>query len=175
MATKIFAKNINHLTDARYFAAWGVSWMCYDPAKISISEIGVIKEWVEGPKHIIDISKIDVSEAVALLSMEAIDGYLTDNPMVHQQIQDENIMEVEAFVYASQPTPRATTVKAINVTDLGDYRETICDISGSSMDIISFVRRNKPYGILLSGGEEEEIGVKSFDDLDMILESLESY
>lgn len=173
MVTKIFAKNINHLTDARYFAAWGVSWMCYDPAIIGMSEIAVIKEWVEGPKHIIDISKIDTSEALSMLSMEAIDGYLTNNIGAHKQIQSELKSKIEAFVYAPESIPHAIQVWATKELDTGNFEEIICDISGNAEEIISFVKTNNPFGILLSGGEEEEVGVKSFNDLDKILEALD--
>lgn len=39
--------------------------------------------------------------------------------------------------------------------------------------IEAYLDRVKPHGISLQGGEEEKVGVKSFDDLDAIFETLE--
>jgi len=98
MRVKIFANNISHLTDARYFAAWGASWMCYNVNSLSLTEISAIKEWVEGPKHIINVIGIDPSEAAAMLTHEAIDGYLTDNIIDHNRIQSLLQRELDAFL-----------------------------------------------------------------------------
>lgn len=54
LKTKIKASAITNLTDARYFAAWDVSWMGFslDPASdafIDPNSVHAIKEWVEGP------------------------------------------------------------------------------------------------------------------------------
>lgn len=40
-------------------------------------------------------------------------------------------------------------------------------------DLESFINAIQPHGLSLQGGEEEKVGVKSFDDLDEIFEQLE--
>lgn len=40
-------------------------------------------------------------------------------------------------------------------------------------DLEAFVTQVKPHGLSFEGGEEERIGVKSFDDLDALFETLE--
>jgi phosphoribosylanthranilate isomerase len=42
-------------------------------------------------------------------------------------------------------------------------------------EIESFKSKIKPYGLTVCGGEEEQVGVKSFDELDAIFDILESY
>ncbi len=41
------------------------------------------------------------------------------------------------------------------------------------LDLEVFVKKFDPYGLSLQGGEEEKVGLKSFDDLDAIFEQLE--
>lgn len=55
LKTNIKASQISNLTDARYFAAWGVEWLgfCFDFGQdgyIAPQEVKAIKEWVVGPK-----------------------------------------------------------------------------------------------------------------------------
>ena len=53
------ASSITNLTDARYFAAWGVQWMGFNLNPISenfidTNTVHAIKEWVEGPEIVIE-------------------------------------------------------------------------------------------------------------------------
>jgi len=55
LKTQIKASQINNLTDARYFAAWGAEWLGFDLTEgsenyIGLDQIKEIKEWVEGPR-----------------------------------------------------------------------------------------------------------------------------
>ncbi|NRB62188.1 MAG: hypothetical protein HRU40_04010 [Saprospiraceae bacterium] len=55
----IKASSITNLTDARYFAAWGVQWIGFNLNPISehfidTSTVHAIKEWVEGPQIVIE-------------------------------------------------------------------------------------------------------------------------
>lgn len=173
MTTKIFAKDINHLTDARYFAAWGAAWMCYNPEKITLSEIAAIKEWVAGPKHILDTRRIDREEAIAMLSSGIFDGYLTDDGDLYKDIG--NILEdMQVFSYNLDHLDHINLIMQINTsTSTASLKKVIYEVEGSTEDVMRFVRENQPYGIIVSGDEEEEIGVKSFDNLDRIFEFLE--
>lgn len=172
MRVKIFANNINHLTDARYFAAWGATWMCYNVSSLSLTEIAAIREWVEGPKHIINVIGVDPSEAAAMLTNEAVDGYLTDNLEMHQGIQRLTPRKVEAFII-NHSAEGGTTVLQVDADANGSYQGQFCDIEGSPSQIISFIENHQPAAIILAGSEEEVVGVKSFDQLDEILEGLE--
>lgn len=49
----------------------------------------------------------------------------------------------------------------------------ILHIDCSVDEVPRMISEVNPYGISLSGGEEEKVGVKSFDDLDEILDTLE--
>jgi len=62
---KIKAGNISHLTDARYFAAYGIEWMGFnfkssDPNKINIETAKTIIDWIEGPQIIVEFDVLDM-------------------------------------------------------------------------------------------------------------------
>ena len=50
----------------------------------------------------------------------------------------------------------------------------IISIVCPASDLENFLEELKPYGISLEGGEEEEVGLKTFDDLDEIYDVLEA-
>ena len=61
---KIIATDIANLTDARYFAAWGVDGLAYniDPSSansISSAQLKEIAEWVEGPETTIKLDGLE--------------------------------------------------------------------------------------------------------------------
>ena len=172
MEVKIFANNINHLTDARYFAAWGATWMCYNVSSLSLTEISAIKEWVEGPKHIINVIGVDPSEAAAMLTNEAVDGYLTDSVTDHDRIQSLSSRDIEAFLL-NESANNASTIQQISADASGNFKGLFCDVDGSPVEVVNFIEKHQPEVILLAGSEEEVVGFKSFDQLDEILESLE--
>jgi len=175
MDVKIFANNINHLTDARYFAAWGATWMCYNISKLSLTEIAAIKEWVEGPKHIINVCGVDTSESAAMLTNDAVDGYLTDNIEDHNRIQSLLQREVEAFITdPEEPVDNATVIRTVPTIFTAMRWDELYNIEGDSFDMLAFVKQRQPLGIVLAGSEEEQVGFKSFDELDEILELLEA-
>ena len=60
---KIWAANVNNLSDARYFAAMGVdimSFICADHQ--DMVRIHAIKDWVEGPKIAIELQGLEYSD-----------------------------------------------------------------------------------------------------------------
>ena len=175
MDVKIFANNINHLTDARYFAAWGASWMCYNLTHLSITEIAAIREWVEGPKHIINVCGLDTSESAAMMTNEAIDGYLTDSEEDHRHIQSLLQREVEAFILDPKDAAveNATAIRTVPTIFTNLRWDELYNIEGDSFDMLAFIKQRQPLGIVLAGSEEEQVGFKSFDELDLILELLE--
>ncbi|NNK73205.1 MAG: hypothetical protein HKO94_08440, partial [Flavobacteriaceae bacterium] len=44
---KLIALDIANLTDARYFAAMGASYICFDPQNASIEQISAMMPWLD--------------------------------------------------------------------------------------------------------------------------------
>lgn len=80
LKTQIKASQIGNLTDARYFAAWGVEWLgfCFDPGNenfLQVQAMNAIKAWIEGPKIIGEFgwqSTEDILTAVNLIDLDGI-------------------------------------------------------------------------------------------------------
>lgn len=173
MPIRILAKDINHLTDARYFAAWRAEWMCYNPKSLSIEEILAIREWVEGPKHLIDLSALTMKEAQTMIDMEGIDGVFIDSIEKYNGLR-ATIPTSKVVIIAGDHSPIDGTISLIQAKDDQPIdAAAIYEYTGSCEAVIEALQTQKPTAIALSGGLEEEVGLKSFDQLDEILEWME--
>lgn len=60
---RILANQVTNLTDARYFAARGVDYICMNDGEqtdgITIEEMNAIAEWVEGPEFLLHFTSSD--------------------------------------------------------------------------------------------------------------------
>lgn len=170
---KVIAQNITNLTDARYFAAWGVDYMSFNTIIdsdyfISEAEIKEIKDWVEGPKCLL--------EANALEFDELAEGFILSNiysslPIVKEtffRISFEDIsMGLPAGKYISPITQQQLDrLQDIDIDPECDYYFDISELS------IADLSRIENFGIVVQGGAEEKVGLKSYDDLDDVYDYL---
>ena len=66
---KVIATDIANLTDARYFAAWGVEAMAYtldpdNPDSLSATQLKEIVDWVEGPSTFVKMEGLTPPEGI---------------------------------------------------------------------------------------------------------------
>ncbi|NNE27121.1 MAG: hypothetical protein HKN09_09780 [Saprospiraceae bacterium] len=177
---KIIAQNITNLTDARYFAAWGVDYLSYNiqadsPYAVSLEAIKEIKDWVEGPKTLIE------SNAIEFLDFS--DGHILSNiysslPLNKEAFFRIDISEVQKGLPSGKYILRLEeddidTFKALP-TDKYVEADVYLDIQNLNLNRFSDWPN---LGLAVQGGEEEKVGVKSFDELDELYELLldESY
>lgn len=149
---KIIAGNILNLTDARYFAAQEVDYLLFDLDDVDIQTIINIKEWVSGPEILLSLSGISlnlIEEAIIRVSPKAIGG--------NKEILDSlNYLKAHTQVFHIEQ----------------DEEEVIIwdqDIYSSNLEK---AMKNNLTGIILKGGDESDVGVKSFNELDDIFESI---
>ena len=148
LKVQVIASNITNLTDARYFAAYGVHYLLFDLTEINIAGIKEIIDWVSGPKTLLLFStenSDDIDEAVLKLEPYAIgskdaqlDLSYLDGHMKMMSLRDESDTDIE----------------------LEGHPYTLFDASRDQSHVI------------LRGSTESKTGFKSFDDLDEILDSL---
>lgn len=166
---KLIAQNITNLTDARYFAAWGVKYMSFNmktdsPYFIPIEKIQEIKDWVEGPGILIESDSIEFTDVS--------DGHILDNiysslPMSKSTFYRIPMSELKKGLpsghYILQL--KARDIKEFNTLDESVFSEIdlYIDISDLPLEDIDFP---KDFGLVIQGGEEEKTGIKSFDELD---------
>ena len=186
---KVIATDIANLTDARYFAAWGVYAMAYSidangENALSPAQLKEITDWVEGPVTMIKMEGLEVPNALeeVLSSVQvnsAIVGPFIDMASlqsidkVYRICTLEDGYQDDAFLVLTLTTEvsklsdaQIESIQSITATKTVflDARFTASDLQ--TIESLGF------EGIILKGGEEEKVGYKSFDELDEILEAI---
>ena len=202
---QIKASQITNLTDARYFAAWGVEWLGFglEPGQdhvVAPAQMAAIKEWVEGPKMVGEFSGLDVDlirQSVDLLGLDAVEVSRFANlsalqlsiPIIMDIVMEAHL-EPEALIdlLKTNETAEYFILDFEKNASINNFREKfpVSWLSGLAKQFPVFIRTGldtysleeitqeiKPLGISLAGGEEEKVGLKSFDELDQIFEALE--
>jgi len=154
LTRRVIAADITNLTDARYFAARGVDYLMFDLSQLPLDKLLEIKEWVEGPSAIllVDDTSINlVEEAILKVNPAAV---ISKNAQVLGELQHFQAHVEIAHLQAHQLELDGEVFKQISAADVL-----------SSLD--------EEDGIILSGGDEEIVGLKDFDLLDTILDEIE--
>jgi len=203
LKTKVIASSISNLTDARYFAAWECSWLGFPLTGegkdlIKPEEVVAFKEWVDGVKFIGEFSGSTGEEIVHGAKILALDAVQVDDLtgvdvlmhleelIVFKEIEiDEetdidflqNLLEqfapyCENFILKPKGDVQQI-VEKIHEFSLQFPEQTFwldSNIQPAQLDEII----ESPFaGIILRGGAEEKVGLKSFDELDEVFEALE--
>jgi len=185
---KIIATDIANLTDARYFAAWGVDMMCYTidegaQSSMSVDQVKEIINWVEGPATGIKMTGLTVPEALPSLDVEISAAIL--GPFVDQSDLPSKEVDVyrictladiakdapKIILTLDTPFSKLSSKDEEAIKSLANIREVYIDGSFGASDLEK-IKSLGATGIILKGGEEEKVGYKSFDELDEVLEAI---
>ena len=170
---KIIVQNITNLTDARYFAAWGVDYLSYnlDPASeyaITMETAMEISGWVEGPKTLIESKSIDY--------LDGVDGHILDESFSSLPLSKEAFFRTTLDRLQAGLTQGAYILKVdrdnLDAMKALTHEERLghdlyMDITDLDFDLLDTLPEG---GLVVQGGEEEKVGVKSFDQLDALYE-----
>jgi len=185
---KILAADIENLTDARYFAAWGVEWLCFYISKKDLGAQGIekyreIKEWLEGPGFGARFERgITPEEMLEFAGSVGLDAIITDinraeaissfPVQLRIILETENRAELEDSPY-EMVIYRISQSNWMDTTrDLPEDYEIFLDMDLNLADLDQFMEKPVSSGLVLRGGEEEKIGFKDFDVLDELLEKI---
>jgi len=183
---KLIATNISNLTDARFFAAYMPELLVMPQASgENLSELMLwfeqVKSWIEGP-----IWAIGVSEKTSPQDLEMINEHGIDTLVYQGSLKDYHLPS-RGKVYLKS--------SILDVYELQEFRQSYQGLilldCHEIQTIPSFVQGeiyvhlNRPEdyelltaidqpvtGIALSGGDEEKVGVKSYEQLIELLEVL---
>jgi len=172
---KVLVQNITNLTDARYFSAWGVDYLSFNMLQDSDyflpwEKISEIIDWVEGPASLIETN--------ALEFLEGIDGHILNTmysslPLNKEAFFRVPLSEVAKGLPAGNYITPITTKEDLDIVNSVTNHAGGCniflDICNYNIDNLAILPDN---GIAIQGGEEEKVGVKSYDDLDVVYEWL---
>jgi len=192
LKTNVIATDITNLTDARYFAAWGVQYMSYaiddtHPSFIGQEGIKEIIDWVEGPINLGQLSGLSVPITAAQIYTDlglqglvcgpfiSADTTYTISPKVWKEVTDISLLEGMSEELLIVKLPHDADLQAVTpaLKATAASNEVYLDGIPSVEVLASVLDSVKPAGIVLRGGEEEKVGFKSYDELDQFFEWLE--
>jgi phosphoribosylanthranilate isomerase len=194
LKTKIKISDIQNLTDARYFAAMNVDYLgfCCNPGSetfCSVAKIKEITEWVSGPEFVLqfqgyqsedDILQLIDSGLGQALHFGAFATY--ERPFkvpIFKEWIFENITNDEYNKYDYPIIRSDKAFEEFSESELSKLQQLLTlrygyiDFKWQIGNLISLLNSLPPCGLILRGGNEERLGVKSFEDLDEIFELLE--
>ena len=172
---KIIAQNITNLTDARYFAAWGVDYISFNiiPESafyVTLDTIKEIKDWVEGPDCLV--------ESNALEFLEFADGHILSNiysslPLNKVAFFRVPYIDVIKGLPAGKYIVKASDDQLSNLKNLPNDKLIGLDMYLDVTDLpIDNFDAWPDWGFVIQGGDEEKTGLKSYDDLDKLYDLL---
>jgi phosphoribosylanthranilate isomerase len=191
LKTKIIVSDITNLTDARYFAAWGVEAMGFDlnvgsPNFNSPAQLNALREWISGPKIIGEFNgmqeKAEIDELLKLLQLEIVQlgpfapaDWDFENT-VYREVVLNNLLDLphaEAYIVKGDNGELLKEENIKRLKELCRQHLIYIDASLSADELLEIEEAVQPEGFVLRGGDEEKVGYKSFDELDEIMEALE--
>ncbi len=212
LRTIVKASRIQHLTDARYFAAWNVDYLGFSldtgtPGAVSPKQLQEIRGWVAGVKVVgefgIGQTPVEIQQAIELSQLDAVelppfyniddaqhlhntqiikclnvDGWDAWNDLLADCDAWGNLVEFFVLDLSQRPDVFAFEVLQTQPERLA-LLQALCasfpvmlQITCEADNLNVLLEMVRPYGLNLVGGEEEKVGVKSFDELDDVLNVL---
>lgn len=196
----IKATCITNLTDARYFAAMEARYLGFNleagtPGYLDPVYMKAMREWVEGPRITGEFSQTSVANIREAATFYGLDAVQVDAAAYLMHLPQLEGLEVLLRIDASETD--ASTAKSmleyarpyishifLDATGIGHLSEAWADICrqfpvivhalGNAAETNAMIARLQPAGISISGGEEERTGVKSFEEIEEILDNLKS-
>jgi phosphoribosylanthranilate isomerase len=170
---RIWAADVNNLSDARYFAAMGVDILSFKcVSEVDLLKILAIKDWVEGPKIALEVDDIEVSSH----TQHFINKLQPDIVLLSPFTEHHNLTNpiYTTAIYPDLVDIDFQIIKFSEVLNLAQFNQ-IHSIKNKNIFLdgpltneqISAIIINDPnIGIVVRGGEEIRVGIKSFDELD---------
>jgi phosphoribosylanthranilate isomerase len=204
MALKTFVKigSISNLSDARYCAGMGVDMLGFslDPSSPDFVSETAFKEivgWVAGVKIVGELGSLGAEEAVDLLTRYAVDYLQTDDPRQVAALSELNVplilradfaensqSSLKEICASNQPYVDFFLLESDNVV-LTEFEMSFLRRLSSRYPVllgfgfgaanIHFLLEELPIrGIAMRGSQEIKPGLKDFDELAEILETIET-
>ncbi len=197
------ASRIANLTDARYFAARGATYLgfCLDensPHFIEPAEMRAIREWVAGPRIVGEFEHAPaaiVREAAAFFALDAVQVCQADlipelqglevllllSNAEHPDSVASSLERARAGVafFIVELTHKAAWA-AVHSAEVADMWRQLCahfpvllDAPLPAESFASLLFSVQPAGFALRGSNEERPGVKSFEEIDALFDALD--
>lgn len=191
--TKIKVNDIQNLTDARYFAAMGVDYLgfCCNPGSetfCSLAKIKEITDWVQGPQFVLQFqgfqSEKEIKDVIDLglghalhfgvfATYDDIFGLPSFKEYIFENIDQKSGFSCDFPILRSDNDwEKMTDNDKENLSNILNTTYCYLDFKWQTQSLDQLLSQLPPFGIILKGGSEERVGVKTFEDIDNIFEIL---
>lgn len=198
LITKIKLNAVTNLSDARYCAGMGVSYIgfCLDANNINFlepSKLNAIAQWIAGVGIIFEFDAFD-EEAYQINSASIAPEFIQVNqcedwnlltstavPIIHRMIFNNNWNEL--FAAANNSAAQYILIDNLDSESILNKSEelaTLCDLKQIAISgnihkdhAVQLVNTYNLWAIAIDGGEEQRIGIKNFDDMADFFEAIE--
>ena len=174
---KVIAADINNLSDARYFAAWGVDYMHFDLNRTTLEVIKEMVDWIAGVQIIIEINDAHLDQLDRIMEFDNC-HLATKNKQLFKEVNERypelNMAFISKSLHEIMPKANINIIENSELQLLDIKDESVYILKGFSGDALKeMIDKGIHCGIVVKGSEEEKVGFKSFDDLDEIFEKIE--
>ncbi len=168
----LLVRNITHLTDARFFAALEADYLSFNlddnsTGGISSPEFFALIDWIEGPKVLLEnaphgfdptYGRVGYSETFCLAEIH-------DDLTISYSEYAENLILITDEII----TPPLVDKFLAQTKDLSIFLSK----NFTSKEIEILLQKYPDVGIVLYGSTEEKTGIKSYEELDDIIDLIE--
>ena len=195
--TKVKFSNVTNLSDARYAAAVGMDYIgfCFDrnsPDYIAPIKAKEMIDWITGSNIVAEFGNQTLDEIKDISELLNVDAVELNNKILPDEIPqiakaiikkidlnefDFAQLETELKAYASVCDGfhiySSTQTEKFNTQQLQEICSGYKIIWGLYFDknnVIATIDTYKPFAINISGGNEEQVGMKDFDEINDLLE-----
>lgn len=196
----LFADKITHLTAARYFAARGFDWICFDLSDergLQPTAVAAIREWVEGPGMALylpfGLGSLDPELLTALAPDGLVAGHfapietypsgLTLFKEWRVESREEGLRLADAIRQWPQADYHILRGEDLDPADLFALLEAWRPLAEAHALLLSVNLTGADWQALLHSGirighvfrapEESQVGILSFEDMDERLDLLD--
>ncbi len=191
----IIAMQVNHLTDARYFAAWLLDWMSFPmdgPSAIRPQMAMQMAEWVEGPQMAARYEMTSIEDIQQQWETLPAQGLVLSGEHYLSQLALQPL-DIPFFIELSVTTSREiiqqidhfkplgiilfSSQSEVSIESLKNWQDCDCPLyvhtgTKNRETLWSYVEQGLIQGWAVQGAGEEKVGYKSFDEQDEIYEFL---
>jgi hypothetical protein len=174
----ILVRNINHLTDARYFAAMGIDWMSMllTEDQKSFSKWHTMREWISGVKLAAELKSDDESLIAKTIIDVKPDGIVTNTlEFIHLTGGLQLFLLMDSFpstmdpVY-SQIIPYDPIMLEGEINQLQSPDTLYLEAEWTPELIKEVKSKNYNGGFCFQAGNEIEVGIKDYSEMDVMLD-----
>jgi phosphoribosylanthranilate isomerase len=187
LKTKLYITGVTNLSDARYFAAMGADYLGFVASEyVDSTVINEMIDWVEGPQFIAELDGLewneDLIELIESLKINGLsypsfwqDGFMNGKGVAFSKINVNSAINSDTDYFILHQDKSVHQLSKQEISELQvmcNSRLIYLDLPFEAKDIDSILETFKIEGLVLRGGNEVKVGLKSFDELDEIFDHL---